>query len=320
MKNISKRTPLWLTLFAIAPIAVPIYAQDAPKTETAAETSKNETPATPAPTEDEKFSQGVLFPFSLFDLAIKDAIDDRGNVDYAKLKGNPNLDRFVRAVGSADLKQFPVFEIKSAGGDKKDDTPAAVATPKEKKAPELDRSWELAFWLNAFNAIALKTIADAYPINSVSEIENFETAKTHQVAGEMFSLQELRAKIGGMDKRALFALMTGTRSGPRPPLRAFRYLGLNEVLEASVGVFVNNESYVNLQRLQNRVEVNPFFATVDEAWKPSLGKEKWNGIRYLLKAYSSQNANRSYYNTGNYRISFMQGNDALNVVDSGVRG
>ena len=171
-------------------------------------------------------------------MAIKDNIDDQGNVDYARLKGDPNLDRFVRAVGSADLKAFPVFEVKPTAEEKKDAMPAAVATSKDKKAPELDRSWEMAFWLNAFNAVALKTIADAYPIESVLAIKDFETAKTHRVAGELYSLEELRDKIGKMDKRALFALMTGTRSGPRPPLRAFRYLGLNEILEASVKVMV----------------------------------------------------------------------------------
>ncbi len=319
MKMLSKRTPLWLTLFAIAPLASPLYAQDAPAAETPA------VAATTAETaaEEETFSQGVLFPFSLFDMAIKDTVDDRGNVDYTKLKGDPNLDRFVRAVGSADLSQFPVFDAKTAPEDTKDKRPATVATPKgsePRKAVEKDRSWELAFWLNAFNAIALKSIADAYPIEGIGDIKDFETAKTHRVAGQMYSLQELREKIGKMDKRALFALMTGTRSGPRPPLRAFRWLGLNEVLEASVSVMVNNDNYVNLLRLQNKVSVNPFFATIDEAWKPTLGKDKWGGIRYLLKAYSSQNANRSYYNTGNYRVLFLLGDNSLNVVESGVRG
>ncbi|MDF2440465.1 MAG: hypothetical protein JWN98_1449, partial [Abditibacteriota bacterium] len=90
---------------------------------------------------EEKFGQGVLFPFSLLDVAVDRRISKDSEVNYTQLKGDKNLDKFVRAVATADLKRFPVFTSMPK-------VPEGKAPKPEDLKPIEDRSWELVFWVN----------------------------------------------------------------------------------------------------------------------------------------------------------------------------
>ena len=170
----------------------------------------------------------------------------------------------------------------------------------------------MVFWVNAYNALVLKTIADAYPINNVGDIKNFDTAKVHTVAGQQYSLAELRQKIGKMQPRALFALTDGTTSGPKLAPRVYRWDGFSQALEAAADAFVNDARNVTLDRIQNRVTVNEFLAEVDEPFKPKNARRKWDGIRQVLASYTDARANRSYFDTGDYQVVFVPRDRDLN--------
>jgi hypothetical protein len=259
--------------------------------------------------------QGVVFPFSLLDAALNNRVNKEGGVNYAVLKGDKNLEAFVQAVATADISQFPVFKA-----------PVAEVNPnagKKDKAelPKEDRSWELLFWINAYNAHVVKTIADAYPINTVADIKDFDTAKTHVVAGNNYSFEEMRKKIVSLDPRALFALTDGTKSGPALSPQAYRWTGLGELLNANAGAFISNANNVQLTRIQNKVAVNEFLASVDEAFKPAASRRKWDGIRFLLVAYTQQRADRSYFTTNDYQVLFTpRSYDLNNWTNSEVLG
>jgi hypothetical protein len=79
-----------------------------------------------------------------------------------------------------------------------------------------------------------------------------------------------------------------------------------------VRAFINHPRNVELNRIQNRVAVNEFLATVDEAFKPNAGRRKWEGIRFLLAAYTEQRANRSFFNTGDVQVVFTPRSYTLN--------
>lgn len=249
--------------------------------------------------------QGVLFPFSLLDVAIDQRVSKDSEVNYTQLKGDKNLDKFVSAVANADLKRFPVFTSLPKVPE------GQVAKPEDLKPIE-DRSWEMVFWVNAYNGLVLKTIADAYPVNAVADIKNFDTAKTHVVAGQKYSLAELRQKIGQMEPRALFALTDGTSSGPKLAPRVYRWDGFSQALEAAADAFVNDARNITLDRIQNRVSVNEFLTEVDAAFKPKNSRRKWDGIRYVLASYTDARANKSYFDTGTYEINFLPRDRGLN--------
>lgn len=254
--------------------------------------------------------QGILFPYPLYDYALSGKVTHNGDVDYVMLKGNQYLDRFVKAVGNADVSQFPVFKKEVKTEDKR----TGETTTKNVE----DRSPELAFWINAYNAVLLKAICDAYPVDSPDTIKNFDTDKTRLVAGKTYSFAELRPKIAKMDPRALFALTDGTRSGPLMALSAYRFSGgpgyyLDDQLNRAVRIFVTDPRNVQLLRIQNQVTVNPYFAEADPFFKPPASRRKWDGIRQILRSYSKNG--QGYFVTSDYQILFGQMDRHLNAKE-----
>ncbi len=304
---------LTLSSLLLAPaLALTARAQDAARVQTPAQ------PAAPVVLDaasDPLFTRAT----SLYDAALQNRVDKEGLVDYAKLKGDRSLDAFVAALPLADVSKFPVFETRGEAPDAdKPGTSKAGRKPartESKPQSKVDRSWELAFWINAQNALALKTLADAYPIGSPDEIRDLGTRK-FAVAGGHYTLDELRQKASKIDPRAPFAMIDGTASGPRLAPHAVRAFGINTTLDAAVSALINDPRLVDLQRIQNTVTVPPFLASVDEMWKAHTARRKWDGIRSLLSTYTSASANRNYFTTNDYQVLFGTGDRKLNRVPS----
>lgn len=244
--------------------------------------------------------QGVAFPYELLDKVLRENVNKEGAIFYAKLKGNNDLETFVRAVAIADLNRFPAWKL-----------PADKNNPKA--AETLDRTPELMFWINAYNALFIKAIADAYPVKSPTQIKDLDTAKTRVVGGKSYSFAQMRRIIAEMDPRALFALLDGTNSGPRAQSSVFRYVGLGAQLNAVISAFVNDQTRVGPpQRLQNTVAVSPWLLSVDEYFKPKGTRRKLDGIRRILGSYTARDSDQRYFNAGDYQVQAMPANLSLN--------
>lgn len=244
-----------------------------------------------------KFNQGALFPHTLLDRALTKAVNNTGEVSYSDLKGDADLDLYIQAIATADLASFPVLK-------KKDEATGKIIE---------DHNFELVFWINAFNATVLKAIADVYPISNVSEIKNFDTAKTHPIAGGMWSLHDVREKIAKMEPRALFALSDGTRGGPMIAPMAYRYSTLNSSLERAAQTFVSDMRNVTLTRIQNKVVLSDYFKGLNEYFSKKNDRKRYDGVRTLLATYSAKGGDRNYFTTSDYSIDFVAASKALNA-------
>lgn len=245
-------------------------------------------------------TQGILFPYWILDRAFQGHLNRSGEVDYSALKGDPYLDIFVKGVAVADVSQFPVLPLPPLPDDKD-------AKPRQSRAPEM------VFWINAYNANVLKTVADAFPINNIGEIKDFDTAKTHRIAGQNYSFRELRQKIAGFDPRALFALTDGTKGGPLLAPAAYRLSGINDLLEIAVSNFVRDPRNVQVDRLKNTVYVNDFAKQANDAFAPdNKNDRKMTGVRNILAAYSDTRGGRNFLNTNDYKIELRSADRSIN--------
>lgn len=282
------------------------WAQDAP-----AATATPTTPVTPAtsttPRESEaplEFPQGILFPYSLLDAAFAGNIDKNGHVNYVGMQNNKALQWFIKAVETADLSRFPVLQRRTKIVDK---------FGREEEKSEDDRSAELVFWINAYNAHIVNAILQAYPVSSPDNIANFDTAKTRRVAGKDYSFAEMRKKIVSFDPRAFFALSDGTSGGPRLSPTAYRLVGLDSKLDQDVSLFVSDPGNVQLLIITNEVTLNPLFQEADALFKGKTVRGKWTGIRHLLANYSVVSTNKRYFSTNSdTEIKFMRPQRVLN--------
>jgi hypothetical protein len=150
-----------------------------------------------------------------------------GWVDYARLKDHrAPLDGYLAALR---------------------DTEAAV----EQRWSRGDR---LAFWINAYNALTVRTILDAYPIkkgwgfaalaypeSSIKQIKGAFDGKKHAVAGRLLTLNELEDDIlrGELDEpRIHFAIVCASIGCPPLRAEAFRADALDEQFESGLENFL----------------------------------------------------------------------------------
>jgi hypothetical protein len=104
------------------------------------------------------------FSYSAYAALLGDKVSN-GLVDYASIKAERSgLDSLVKSVATADLS-------------------AATADQR------------LAFYINAYNILTLRSIIDAYPVESIKDIDGVWDDKTWPVAGSKITLNDIEHEI-----------------------------------------------------------------------------------------------------------------------------
>jgi len=187
-----------------------------------------------------------------------------GRVDYAALKTDPRLDRYLAQLAATDPEQLP------------------------------DDSARLAFWLNAYNAYTIKLIVDREPLKSITEIGTGglvlgSVLKTTawdirfaEVGGKKLTLNEIEHEIirrKFKDARAHFALVCA--SGSCPVLRTEAYEGdkLDGQLDAQAQLFLRDST-------RNRFDLATKTASLSSIFSWYQGDFGVDKTAALLKAAS----------------------------------
>lgn len=114
----------------------------------------------------------------------------------------------------------------------------------QKIAPQdnWSREEKLAYWLNVYNATAMKMIIDEYPINSINDLEDPWKRKAFKSQDVRYSLDDIEHKILRKfgDPRIHFLLNCGSLSSPRLWNRAYTSYNINEALEERTREFIND--------------------------------------------------------------------------------
>ena len=292
--NISKLIPALLAVGLIAPLPHLASAQTqnvdginaAPTRPAAADMTVEQIKA---------LGRGVAFPYEILNGVLGKVVNAQGLVSYGQVHNSDDLALFVRAVGLAEMDNFPIFKDKDSKGE-----------------TVLDQRQPLSFYLNAYNALFLKAVSDAYPVGNVSEIGDLYSKK-RTVAGQEMSLDELRKKIVELDPRALFVLMDGTKNGPRAVQGALLAYNLDRELNAGITSYVNDPLRVSTpSRLGNEVTVSPWLQSADDYFQPTKRRRRGDGIKRLLMGYTTDKANQRYFSAGAYTIEYFPAQSGLN--------
>jgi Protein of unknown function, DUF547 len=152
------------------------------------------------------------FDHSGWDALLKRHVNAIGEVDYAAFKANrAPLDAYIAAL--------------------------AADSPDSRKDRFPDRSAELAYWLNAYNALTIRGVVDAYPIRSVRDLGSsygFFRRKDYRLGGRKLSLDDVEHGIVRkryQDSRIHFALVCASVSCPRLEREAFAGARLEQQLD-----------------------------------------------------------------------------------------
>jgi hypothetical protein len=185
----------------------------------------------------------------LLDLYVRD-----GFVYYNALRSDrAKLDRYVAALNGDGAARH------------------AAGTPAEQRA----------LWINAYNAIVLRTIVDRFPIrgrspeypaNSIRQIPGAFDRATHRVAGRTVTLDAIEkehlTRLG--DARVFLALGRGAVGGGRLRSEAFDATRLEAQLAAVAAETLTRKEAVSVDVADNVLLVSPIFSWREPAFVASL--------------------------------------------------
>ncbi|MEP1031945.1 DUF547 domain-containing protein [Ekhidna sp.] len=197
-----------------------------------------------------------------------------GLVDYEKLKQNPEkLDRLISLIGTYNPGLY-------------------------------SQDHQTAFYINAYNILVIKQVADNYPVNSPMDIKGFFKVKTFNVAGEMLTLDgiEFTKLIGPTkDPRIHFALGCGARSCPFLYDNAFYPDKLQEQLQFRAELIIDRPNYVFVDEKKKTVVLNKIFDWYSDQFISNAGSL----IKYV-------NRYRFYKVPEQYNLQFQEYDWTLN--------
>jgi len=246
-------------------------------------------------------------PYGLLDRILDVYVRD-GLVYYAALKTErANLDRFVATLDPAPWVQ--------------------TAT-----APD-----QRAFWVNAYNALVLRTVinaypiagkADGYPAASIAQVPGAFDRVKHRVAGQMLTLDEIEKTViaGFGDARLLIALGRGALGSARLRSEPYRGALLEAQLAEAAKEFVVRGDVVKLDRERGLVEVSPLFSWREAVFVQSFsaGGEMWANRSPLERAVMAMSyphrfaSEREFLALNTFQMSFGAYDWRLNDLTGGA--
>ena len=146
-----------------------------------------------------------------------------------------------------------------------------VASLAETAIDASSREERLAFWLNAYNALVLKTVIDHYPIprqskdypdRSIRQIPGAFERLTHRVGRRMVTLDQIEQTILAtfQDPRVYFAIGRGAMGSGRLRSEAFAPEQLETQLAEVAAECVNRAQCVEVDRANTRVAISSIFS------------------------------------------------------------
>ncbi len=178
-------------------------------------------------------------------------VNQIGEVDYAALKANRQpLDAYVAAL--------------------------AAASPDSRKELFPNRAAELAYWLNAYNALTAKGVVDHYPTRSVRDlgaIYGFFRRNDYTLGGVAMSLRFLENDIirpRYKDPRIHFAIVCASISCPLLARQAFTGAQLEEQLDRLTRASLAETRNVSIDTKTGTVTLTSLFKWYAADFGPAL--------------------------------------------------
>lgn len=224
---------------------------------------------------------------------LSEFVDQRGLVDYEGLAASPEtLDRYVDQIARISPKSHP--EIFA------------------------DRAAELAYYVNAYNALVIHGVLEKGPdISSVWGRSGtgfgFFVRQKVIVGGEKVSLKKLEdedIRAGYRDPRIHAALNCASRGCPRLPRRPFTAESLDQELDAAMTEFVGEERNCRPEPKNRTVTLSKIF---DWFEKDFLDYERAHGnSRPTVMDYVNRYRSEEARIPRDYRVEFAKYDKSLN--------
>ncbi len=240
-------------------------------------------------------ASGRAFDHQVWDELLKTHTED-GLVDYASFQNDSDkLDQYLKS-----LSEYPLAML-----------------------AEETREGRIALWVNAFNALVIQEVLRHYPVDSVSQIENFWEEKRPVVSGLVYNFKEIRDEIlrnTFRDERALLALSAGEMSSP--PLRSEAYEGsrLAEQFSDQMNFFLTHVRYNKLVEGKKKLRLSPLLKEFAGDFLLGYGRSEGVGkfsaeefaVLNFVKIHLKDPKIQDWIVQSKYKVSYLKKDERLN--------
>ena len=195
------------------------------------------------------------FSHQAFDEVLRDHVEN-GVVNYQALDSDGRFEHYIRQLDRVDPHALP--------------------------APE-DR---LAFWINAYNAFALKGILDGYSPRTLFGRYRYFIGRDYQVGGATINLYDLERKLlipEFREPRIHFAIVCASYSCPKLQSRAYSAAHLEEQLEQGAKAFINDPTKNQFDRQRKTAHLSMIFKWFEEDFVTHSGSLSRYVKRYVTE-------------------------------------
>lgn len=238
-------------------------------------------------------AQGI--DYTIYDEVLSTYVDDSGWVDYADLQQSRQpLDTFNNGLADVD--------------------DATLSSWSEEE--------QIAYWINAYNSLTLKSIIDQTPLKaSIKDITGVWRLRKHPIKQTQKTLNEIEHDVLRVDfdePRLHAAIVCAAISCP--PLRneAFTGAQLDTQLDEQVVQWLARPDGLKIDKEAGEVKVSKIFSWFGGDWIPSYGveagftgsKEERAVLNFISKYVSEED--RAYLEAGDYKVSYFDYDWSLN--------
>ena len=205
------------------------------------------------------------FDHSIFDRILKTYVNDQGLVDYNGIAGDPSFKSYMESLKTAH-------------------------------ADSMSRNGQLAFWINAYNAVTIDKVIKWKPKKSVRETfvpgvwtgTKFFTSREHTVAGEQLSQDDIEHEILRKqlkEPRIHFTIICASSSCPPLPRFAYTEDNVQAKLEDETRKYINSERGTQIDTARNTLSLSKLFD-----WFAGDFEYKSGSVLDFIKPYLDEKA------------------------------
>lgn len=172
-----------------------------------------------------------------------------GNVDYTAIKTEKTtLDQLIETVATADLSAA-------------------------------DKNTSIAFYLNAYNLLVIKSVVENMPITSPLDVTGFFDTKKHKIAGGYLTLNDIENNKLRPDARVHFSLVCAAKGCPKITSEAFMPNKVQDQLNALTKKAFNDPNFMKVDDSAKTAKISHIF----EWYKEDFTRGGGSVIEYINK-------------------------------------
>ncbi len=152
------------------------------------------------------------------------------------------------------------FDYRAADGQDRKRLAAYLANLGDANPREMKPEERKAFYINAYNAMAVAIVLEHYPTPSIRSVDGAFQALRKRIAGELLTLDDIENRLRDTrDARIHFAIVCAAKSCPPLLPRAYRAAMLSADLDAQGRAFVRDSTKNVIDPEEGRLLLSEIF-------------------------------------------------------------